>query len=483
MFSKKLLFFLFFLYLSIINMSFSNEIVDIKTYDRDEYIRIMFELTEKPNYIVKQENNKINIFLQNTSIKNPLNFYKNINNFDVIDDIINVVEKTNIRFLLTVKNKANIKRYLYTAPSNLTKYYRFIVDINKIDQEFENLENIISKTLDNEKKEQNVVNKVKIDDFLNKYILGEEKTISDIILENVKPKNIVELIEFNNISDEEVTKDIENQNNDKVNIDDFLKKISIKLENEPKKQGNINNHKNYNFKEEYYNIKNKNKNKKKYVIVLDAGHGGRDPGAMGLFGTKEKNINLSVARAIKNELDKDSKFRVYLTRNDDKFIELYERVNRSRNLRADLFISIHSDSTKNRKARGLSVYTLKKSASDTRTKELYTKNGILKNKNLNNLKYDTINAILDINRYDNLNKSIKFSEKLLKNFKKQNINLLHNPHKYGNFAVLLAPEYPSVLIELGFISNPYDEKMLNSKEFKKRISFSVANAVREYFRQ
>ena len=445
----------------------------------------MFELTEKPKYSVKQENNRINIFLQNTYLKNPLNLYRNINKFNIIDNITNINEKTNIKFILTLKNNANIKRYLYTIPSNLTKYYRFIVDINKSNQEFENLDNIILNALDKEKKEKNEINKTKIDDFINKYI-EEEKTMNDVILENVKPENIVELLEFNNISDEEVTKDIENQNNDEVNMDDFLKKISIKLENEPIRENIINNKKNknfqkYNFNEKSYNIKNKHI-KRRYVIVLDAGHGGKDPGAIGLFRTKEKNINLSVARAIKNELDKNPRLKVYLTRNDDRFIELYDRVNKSRNLRADLFISIHSDSTRNRKARGLSVYTLKKSASDTRTTELYTENNILKSRSLQNLRYDTVNAILDISRYDNLNKSIKFSERLLRNFRRQNINLLHSPHKYGNFAVLLAPEYPSVLIELGFISNPYDEKMLNSREFKKRISFSIANAIKEYFR-
>lgn len=457
---RKLLILSFFLYLLNISLLFSNEIVNIKTYNRDDYIRLMFELTEKPNYFVNNESNKIEIFLANTTLKTT----PNIDKYTIIDNMKFIKEKENIRCLLELKNNANLKRYLYTAPSNLTKYYRFIVDINKEKIESDELESIVLDIIKNKTEE-------KIDDFIVQYT-GEEKTVNDVILENIKPENIAELLDLNNISDEEVTKDIENQNNDEINIDEFLKKISVKIESELDKKEDV---KIYNKNYEKTPIK------KQYVVVLDAGHGGKDPGAIGLFRTKEKNVNLNVAKAIKNELNKNSKLKVYLTRNDDRFIELYDRVNKSRKLKADLFISIHSDSTRNRKARGLSIYTLKKSASDVRTTRLYGKNNILQNESFQDLKYDTISAILDISRYENLNKSIKFSEQLIKNFKKQDINLLYNPHKYGNFAVLLAPEYPSVLIELGFISNPYDEKMLNSRDFRKKISISVAKAVSEYF--
>lgn len=436
MFFKKIFFLLIFF---ITSNLFANEVSNIKTYDRKDYVRIVFETKEKPKYFVEQLDNKINIILQGAKIRSLI--HKNIDKFDVIDNIIFINEnKDKEKFAIILKNKATLKRYLYTDPISKGKPYRLVVDINR-----------------------NITEQKNLDDLIVEFI--DEKTINDLIVENVKPENISELLDLNNITDEELTKNIEIQNNEKIDMDEFLKKISVKIEEKP----------NLTIPQQ---IPTK---KQRFVVVVDAGHGGRDPGAIGLFKTKEKNINLTVAKAIKYELDKNPKLRVYLTRSDDRFIELHERVNRSRNLRADLFISIHSDSNPNRKARGLSIYTLKKSASDVRTTKLYGSSKIMKN-NSTSIKQDTLGAILDIARYENLNKSVKFTDNLVGSFRKQKINLLNNPHKYGNFAVLLAPEYPSVLIELGFISNPKDEKMLQSYDFRRRVSKSVAEAVRNYFR-
>lgn len=450
----------------------ANEVVSIKTYDRDDYIRVVFELTNKPSYFVDQNGEEIDVFLPDTTVKTTL--YKNINKLEVIDDIKFVNEKNNTKFIIVVKNNATMKRYLYTEPTEISKFYRVIVDVYKKEQKFDNLDNVILSYLAKENLlEEKPKKDNSIDDLINNIEVDNTdnfKTLNDIIGENIRPQDINELLELNNITDEEITKNIENQNNEKVNLDDFLKKISINIDKLPE-------------------ITNKSKNTqttkspkktqiKKYTVVVDAGHGGKDPGAIGLFKSKEKNINLAVAKAIKYELSKNPKLNVYMTRNDDRFIELFDRVNRSRVLEADLFISIHSDSNPNRRARGLSVYTLKKSASDVRTTALFNDKVL---KNFSNKKQETISAILDINRYENLNKSVRFSEKLIQNFKKQKVNLLNDPHKYGNFAVLLAPEYPSVLIELGFISNPYDEKMLQTYDFRKKVSLAVSGAVKSYF--
>lgn len=509
---NKLLKFIIFFYCCIIFNVLSNEIVNIKTYDRDDYIRIMFELTKKPDYFVTQEKEKIIIKLSNTYLNSPM--HKNINKFNVINDILLFNENQGIKFVLLLNNNATMKRYLYTDPSKVTKYYRLIVDIYKREQKFENLDNIIlsgiaKQKLFEEKQTNNIKQatdsggriertknpeNIKLTNNINRetnrndniilvtnVINDNAKTINDLIVENVKPTNINELLDLNNITEEQITKNIEDQNNEKIDLDSFLKKISTKLDDNTtdnvikSKENNVN---------KIITKNNAIKKQKQFIVVIDAGHGGKDSGAIGSLRTKEKNINLAVAKTIKYELDKNKNLKVYLTRNSDIFIELYERVNRARNLRADLFISIHSDSNPNKKARGLSIYTLMKSASDKRTAAfsvIKNKNDVVKGVNLLGSKQETIDVILDISRYKTLNESTKFTQKLITSFKKNNINMLHDPHKYGNFAVLLAPEYPSVLIELGFISNLKDERMLQTSNFRKKVSVAIAEAVRLYF--
>ena len=193
--------------------------------------------------------------------------------------------------------------------------------------------------------------------------------------------------------------------------------------------------------------------------------------------TKEKDINLSYALFIKSELEKNRKFKVFLTRSNDNFVSLSDRVNKSRRLHADLFISIHSDSSTNRRARGLSIYTLSKSASDERTTKLMQKSlANTFNYWRNKYKYDKI-------RYQTLNDSVRFSNVLLKNLKRNGIKTFSNsPIKQANFAVLIAPEYPSILLELGFISNLYDEKLLKTYSYKKKISDNIIKSINEYFK-
>jgi N-acetylmuramoyl-L-alanine amidase len=430
-------------FVTLISNSFANEIVAIKTYDREDYIRIMFETTEKPKYFIEQKQNKINIKIPNMSINSPL--HKSINKLDIIEDILLSRENDDLKFIVILDDNISMKRYLYTEPSDLTKYYRIIVDIYKKEQTTGSIENILNSLLDDE------------------IIIKKEKNINDVIYENVKAADIDELLVLNNITEEEITKNIENQNNEKVNIDDFLKKISVKIEDEtplPKKKVKIGN---------IFSKKNI------FVVVIDAGHGGKDPGAIGRK-IKEKDVNLTFAKALKYELDKNKNLKVYLTRSTDNFIELSERVNKSRNLKADLFISLHADSNPNKKARGLSIYTLPKGASDTRT----TQFSDIKTLNSRNVKNEIFSTILDISRYKTLSDSTNFANSVIKNFRREGIRMQGNPHKYGNFAVLLAPEYPSILIELGFISNLDDEKMLQTSEYKKKIITNIAKAVESY---
>lgn len=449
MFKFIILFFLLF-----IKNSFCNEVVAIKTYDRDSYIRIMFETTEKPTYFVKQEeNNKISVKLPNTIIKTDL--HKNIFKLNIIKDIDLINNTNDITFFILTNGNASLMRYLYTEPSSITQYYRVIVDIYKND-------NLTNSSIDDLVDNLNINENKKITsiDDLIKENTEEKESIDDLIKENVKAKNMNELLALNNIVDEEkIIRSFEEQNNEEVDMDDFIKSISINFDDK--------------IVSKKSNIKKNIVQVKKYTVVIDAGHGGKDPGAIGGLKTKEKDVNLIYAKAIKQELEKNKRINVVLTRSTDVFVDLKNRVNRARFLNADLFISIHSDSSVNMKARGLSIYTLMKSASDTRTVELMTQNkySYWKNK----IKYDSI-------RYKTLAESTKFTNILIKDFKNKNIKMFGNPHKYGNFAVLLAPEFPSVLIELGFLSNIQDERMLKSYSYKITVSKSIAQSIFNYFK-
>ena len=446
-----LLFFLFF-----IKNSFSNEIVNIKSYDRDSYIRIMFETEDKPQYFVtEKEDNKIEVKLPNAIIKN--NLHKNIDKLNIVEEIFLFNENDGLKFTILLKNGAKLMRYLYTAPANNTPYYRVIVDITKPTSLNVFLENNLYEKNASTIKE-NDAKPISLDELIvnNVNIENSFSTMDELIKENVKANTLDELLDLNNINEEEITKGFEEQNNEEIDIDDFLKTINFDVK--PKKQ-------------------RKSKELKKYIVVLDAGHGGKDPGAIGLARTREKDVNISFALYIKNELEKTGRIKVFLTRSNDTFVSLSNRVIKSRKWNADLFISIHSDSSTNRRARGLSIYTLSKKASDTRTADLIRKSLTNRfNYWRNKSKYDKM-------RYQALNESVKFSSNLIKNLKNDRVRMFSSqPLKQANFAVLLAPEYPSLLIELGFISNRQDEYLLKTTSYKKTIAKNIAKSVKEYFK-
>ena len=405
------------------------EIIDCRKQDRDDYYRIVFDLNKKPSYFVYQFGEKIYVRIQNE--------------MEAKINCLNLKQKlyeNSIEYEINAKTNS-LKRYLYIEPNNNYKYYQLVVDIYKEEQGFGNMENFIMKKVGEnvQKKEKN------LDDIINELT---DVTLDEIIAENIKPDNLDELILLNNIIDEKVAENLEKQNNEGIDLNDFIKQT---------------------IKDTEKNIKKQNKNSKKikkdsyYVIVIDAGHGGNDPGAIGFHKkTKEKNINLDFAIEIKKRLQKNKNFKVYMTREDDKFISLKNRVIFSIRKNADLFISIHSDSNPDRKARGLSIYTF------------------LNNDN-NKYYSDMESVIYNINNKNKVSDSEKFTKLLIKNFDKNNINMLYRPHKYARFAVLSVSECPSVLIELGFLSNRFDEKLLRSREYKFKISESIARSVNSYF--
>lgn len=222
---------------------------------------------------------------------------------------------------------------------------------------------------------------------------------------------------------------------------------------------------------------------RKRVIVIDAGHGGVDPGAIGYSGTYEKNITLSMAKELKALLDKNPKYKVYLTRSRDVFIPLRERVNISRSHRPDLFISIHADSAYNSKAVGLSVYTLSEAASDKEAAALAEKENkadIVAGVNFADYSKDVNDILLNLAQRDTNNSSAEFAT-LLSSEMAKIVKTVSNTHRFAGFAVLKAPDVPSVLLELGYLSNPKEERSLKQKSYRGDLAKASVRAIDKYF--
>jgi len=223
---------------------------------------------------------------------------------------------------------------------------------------------------------------------------------------------------------------------------------------------------------------------RKKIIVLDAGHGGQDPGAV-RGKTYEKNITLDLAKRTKTALEKNGNYTVILTRSTDRFIKLYERVKIAKRHNADLFVSIHADAIAGKPhIRGASIYTLSEKASDAQTARLAARENkadLIAGVDLKHEDADVASILIDLVQRDTMNQSNFFAEKLVKTFKNSGIKMLENPHRSAGFAVLKAPDIPSILIEAGFISNKQDEKLLKTSSHKQKIANTLANGIDSYF--
>jgi len=220
----------------------------------------------------------------------------------------------------------------------------------------------------------------------------------------------------------------------------------------------------------------------KPLIVIDPGHGGIDPGAVGAT-INEKQLTLAVAKALKKELEDTGKFRVLLTRNSDVYIPLRDRFGLAREKGADLFISLHADSHNNPLTRGASVYTLSEKASDAEAEALATKENksdVIAGVDLSKQSNVVSNILIDLAQRDTKNMSTRFASLLVRELKDQTM-LLGNTHRYAGFAVLKAPDVPSVLVEMGYISSSKDEALLSSSSHQKRVAKAVREAVENYF--
>lgn len=223
--------------------------------------------------------------------------------------------------------------------------------------------------------------------------------------------------------------------------------------------------------------------REKPLVVLDPGHGGVDPGALGTSGTYEKHITLSAAREFKVLLEKSGRYRVVLTRERDIFIPLRDRVTFAREAGADLFISLHADSIKRRNVRGLSVYTLSETASDKEAADLAeseNKADLIAGVDLSHETPEVTNILIDLAQRETMNESARFATLMVKELGNQT-RLLRNSHRFAGFRVLKAPDVPSVLVEMGFLSNLQDERDLKKKSYRAKLGTALVEAVDRYF--
>ena len=220
------------------------------------------------------------------------------------------------------------------------------------------------------------------------------------------------------------------------------------------------------------------------TIVLDPGHGGEDPGAVGRGGSYEKNVTLSVARRLKAKIDATHNMRSVLTRDGDYFIPLHHRVQKARRVQADLFVSVHADAFIKPTARGSSVFVLSENgASSSAARWLATKENsadLIGGVNIGVKDPYLARTLLDLSQTATINDSLKLGASVLGELGR--INTLHKGQvEQAGFAVLKAPDIPSILIETAFISNPEEEKRLNDEDYQERMADAILKGIRRYF--
>lgn len=218
-----------------------------------------------------------------------------------------------------------------------------------------------------------------------------------------------------------------------------------------------------------------------FTIMIDPGHGGIDSGAESLSGIKEKDLTLAFGKELRDRLAQDKKIKVLMTREDDTFLRLSERVRIARQHEADLFISIHADTINQHDIRGATVYTISDKASDSVARAMAEREN----------KSDTLagaapeeqpevtDILLDLTRRETHTFSLSFAEKVIHSLQGQ-VNLINNPHRFAGFQVLRAPDVPSVLIEIGYLSNAEDEKLISNPEWRKKLADRLAIAIKAF---
>jgi N-acetylmuramoyl-L-alanine amidase len=219
------------------------------------------------------------------------------------------------------------------------------------------------------------------------------------------------------------------------------------------------------------------------TVVIDPGHGGVDPGAVSRSGVYEKDIVLLAAWQFAHQLAATRRYRVVLTRSTDEFIPLRDRVARAHAWKADLFLSLHADALPDRAMRGLSVFTLSAQASDREAAALAIRENradLVGGVDMARQPRDVGSVLIDLARRQSGNLSILLARKVVGQLLRE-VVLLDHPQRSADFAVLTAPDIPSVLVELGCLSNPQEERLLRQHAYQEKLGRGLVRAVEAYF--
>ena len=220
------------------------------------------------------------------------------------------------------------------------------------------------------------------------------------------------------------------------------------------------------------------------TIVIDAGHGGEDPGAKGARGTYEKNVTMAIAKRLKAMIDAEPNMRAVLTRDGDYYVPLNTRVDKARRVRGDLFVSIHADSFVHPDARGSSVFVLSERGATSSAARWLAKreneSDLIGGVNLDNKDKHVAQTLLDLSQTAQIADSLKLGRAVL--IELGGINRLHKNYvEQASFAVLKAPDIPSILVETAFISNPDEEKRLGDEAYQQKLARALFNGLKSYF--
>jgi N-acetylmuramoyl-L-alanine amidase len=222
------------------------------------------------------------------------------------------------------------------------------------------------------------------------------------------------------------------------------------------------------------------------IVAIDAGHGGEDPGARGRHGTREKDVTLAIARRLKSAIDKEPNMRAVLVRDGDYFIPLAQRVSKARRVNADLFVSVHADAWVRPDARGSSVFALsEKGATSTAARMLAQKENqsdLIGGVNLGVRDPVLARTLLDLSLTATINDSLKLGRHVLAELGDVNDLHKHSVEQAG-FAVLKAPDVPSILVETAFISNPEEEKRLKDSGYQEKMAAAILGGIKRYLAQ
>ena len=225
--------------------------------------------------------------------------------------------------------------------------------------------------------------------------------------------------------------------------------------------------------------------KRSTIIAIDAGHGGEDPGAKGARGTYEKIITLQIAKKLKKVIDKEPYMKAVLIRTGDYYVPLIKRVSKARKIKADIFISIHADAFRKRSVRGSSVFALSERGATSAFAKFLANNAneadLIGGVSIDDKEPILARTLLDLSQSATINDSLKLGNHVLKEIK--TVNKLHKKYvEQAGFAVLKAPDIPSILIETAFISNRKEEKNLRSAAFQQKLSLSILKGIKKYIK-